>query len=83
MASENIYNNELMDIASRIEKLKYEIIHGYYTDEDVLKIIEEKIVNLEDLVKNNTCNQLCLTELTDDEKENINNFISKFQRIVS
>ena len=73
MVSNDLYNNELMDIASKVEKLKYEIIHGYHIDETSIEKLREEIVNIQELIINNPCNQLCLTELTDEEKENIIN----------
>jgi hypothetical protein len=70
------YNNELVDLASKIEKLKYEIIHGYYTtEEEIIKTIYEKINELgkqiQVLINDKTCNQVCLMNLTDEEKKNL------------
>ena len=63
--------NNLMTLASEVEKLKYEILHGCFDENSEIGALKLEIKEIKDIVINNNCNQLCLTELTDDEKENI------------
>ena len=65
---ENEKNENLIDLASKVEKLKYEILHGCFDDNSEINLLKLKIEEIEDLIKNDQCKQLCLTELTDEEK---------------
>jgi len=67
--------SNVTDLAQKVEKLRYEILHGCQTDDsNIIKNILDKIKELENQIEeanndNVYCKQMCLIELTEEEKE--------------
>jgi len=72
--------SNVTDLAQKIEKLRYEILHGCQTeDSNVIKDILEKIKELEnqiqEIINDTSCKQTCLIELTEKEKDTLSQIL--------